>query len=471
MSSNKPTPGRRRSASSSKAGKTERRQQRSPLLIGYRPHPGQQRFHDQPERFRVLACGARWGKDLCSLVEVLRLVSAAAAQQDRPTTLVPRVHAWIVGPNFPLLTEPWRVFKRMIPVELIVSTNETKMAIELAGDIVVEFKSAEHPETLVGSGLDVLCLLEAALIPEVAWTTSLRPRLASPGRWGLLIASGTPKGRNWFQRLYAIGQNPEFPDTWSMQAATWDNPLIDPAEIDSMRQTMPSRAFSQEVAGEFVSDDGAVFRGVRSCIVAQRAPSGPVVVGIDWGTRRDSTALCAVDQTGHVVAFDSFRRIPWSQILDRVVTFIETARAQIVVPEINSIGDPLVEDLHNRLAGRAIRVEPFLTTATTKRQAIDRLALAIEQRRVSFPDIPQLVNELEIYEYATSAAGNVRFNAPSGAHDDAVMSFAFALHGAVVHAAPEPELAGGFIDAGDWSSGYNDDRADGYWEPYHRIRG
>jgi len=65
----------------------------------------------------------------------------------------------------------------------------------------------------------------------------------------------------------------------------------------------------------------------------------------------------------------------------------------------------------------------------------------------------------------------VRFNAPSGAHDDAVMALAFALHGAVVHAAPEPELAGGFLDAGDWSSGYNDDRADGYWEPYHRIRG
>ncbi len=461
--SSKPTSARSQSSgSSSKVGKAERRQQRSPLSIGYKPHPGQQLFHDRPERFRVLACGARWGKDLCSLVEVLRIVGAAAARPGLPTTLVPRVHAWIVGPSYPLLGEPWRVLKRMIPPEFVVSTNETKMALELTHDIVIELKSAERPETLVGSGLDVLCLLEAALIPKEAWETSLRPRLASPGRLGLLIASGTPKGRNWFQQLYADGQNPERTDTWSLQAATWDNPLIDPAEIENMRETMPSRAFSQEIAGEFVSDDGAVFRGVRSCIVAPRTPRGAVTVGVDWGTRRDRTALCAVDETGHVVAFDSFRRIPWSQILDRVVSFVENTHAQLVVPEVNGVGDPITEDLQNRLASRAVRIEPFVTTSTTKRQVIDRLALAIEQRRVSFPDIPQLVNELEIYEYSTSAAGNVRFSAPSGAHDDSVIALALAVYGAVIHAESQEEIAYGYIDGGDWSTGYGGGRESGW---------
>lgn len=451
-------PNTQESASSSKPSKKPRRQQHSQLSLDYRPHPGQQLFHDRPERFRIIAAGARFGKDTACLMELLRLVTTAAAEPDRPATIIPRVHAWIVGPTYPLLSEPWRVLKRTIPPSLIVATNETKMSIELVGDILIECRSAEHPETLVGSGLDVLCLLEFALIPEQAWTTSLRPRLASYGRWGLLIASGTPKGRNWAHRLYLAGQNPDQPDYWSMQAATWDNPLIDPAEIESMRDTMTSRAFAQEVAGEFVTDDGAVFRGVRGCIVPPREPRGSVTVGVDWGTRRDRTALCALDENGHLFAFESFRRIPWSQILDRVVSFIEATRAELVVPEINSIGDPVTQDLESRLAGRAIRIEPFLTTATTKRQAIDRLALAIEQRRVSYPDIPQLVNELEIYEYSQSPAGNVRFSAPSGQHDDAVMSFAFALHGSVLHARDASGPSGGYVDA----VGYGDDGGRSY---------
>lgn len=380
-------------------------------------------------------------------MDLLRLVTAAAEAPDRPKTLIPRVHAWIVGPNYPLLREPWRVLQRVIPQSLVVSVNETRMAIELVGDILIEFKSAERPETLVGSGLDVLCLLEAALIPEEAWTTSLRPRLSSYGRWGLLIASGTPKGRNWFHRLFQAGQDPEHTDIWSMRAASWDSPLVAPEEIESMRDTMPARAFDQEVAGNFISDEGAVFRGVRACILPPRDARGVVTVGIDWGQRRDRTALCAVDETGHVVAFEAFRRIPWSQILDRVVSFIGATGARRVVPEQNSIGDPLIEQLEERLAGRGISVEPFLTTATSKRQAIERLALAIEQRQCSFPDIPQLVNELELYEYSTSGSGSVRFSAPSGQHDDAVMAFAFALHGGRAAASSSGEPFG-WVDDG-----------------------
>ncbi len=451
-----PEPNIQPSASRSKAGEKLRRQPRSQLSLDYRPHPGQQLFHDRAERFRIIAAGARWGKDTACLMELIRLVTSAAAETSRPKTLIPRVHAWVVGPSFPLLGEPWRVLKRVIPPSLIVGTNESRMSLELAGDIVVEFKSAERPESLVGSGLDVLCLLEAALIPEEAWTVSLRPRLANPGRWGLLIASGTPKGRNWFNRLYAVGQDPEQRDVWSLRAATWDNPLIDPAEIESMRDSMPTRAFSQEVAGEFVSDDGAVFRGVRSCIVSPQAAIGRVTVGCDWGTRRDRTALAAVDEAGHTVGFDSFRRIPWSQILDRVVKFVEDHRAQLVIPEINSLGDPLVEDLQSRLSGRAVTIQPFLTTQTSKREAIDRLALAIEQRRISFPDIPQLVNELELYEYSTSPAGNVRFNAPSGQFDDAVMALAFAWHGTATSGAQEHEIAGGYVLPDGWSSVVDD---------------
>jgi len=417
---------RRTHESSSSDGTPTHRLPLSRLSVDYRPHPGQELFHRRPERMRIIAAGSRWGKDTASLMEMLALVTTAASA-DRPTTLIPRVHAWVVTPNYPLSSEPWRVVKRTI-AQLNPLINESHKSIELPGDILLEFKSAERPETLVGSGLDVLVLLEAALIPEVAWTTSLRPRLASPGRWGVLIASGTPKGRNWFHRLFLSGQDEQNIDIWSAQFATWDNPLIDPAEIDAMRDMMPERSFAQEVGGEFVTDDGAVFHGVRACIVPPRSAQGDVAVGVDFGMRQDSTAVIALDRSGHVVGFDCFRRIPYEQIIDRVAAFILNQRARIVIPESNGVGDPLCELLEKKLAGSNIRVAPFVTTSSSKRQIIDRLAISIEQRKVSFPDIPRLVNELEIFEFATSQTGTTRFNAPTGAHDDCVMALALAHH-------------------------------------------
>ena len=38
--------------------------------VPYKPHPGQREVHDSPARFRVPACGARWGKDRCTVNEL-----------------------------------------------------------------------------------------------------------------------------------------------------------------------------------------------------------------------------------------------------------------------------------------------------------------------------------------------------------------------------------------------------------------
>jgi len=42
--------------------------------VPYCPHPGQRKVHDSQARFRVMACGARWGKDRCTVNELIRQV-------------------------------------------------------------------------------------------------------------------------------------------------------------------------------------------------------------------------------------------------------------------------------------------------------------------------------------------------------------------------------------------------------------
>lgn len=76
-----------------------------------------------------------------------------------------------------------------------------------------------------------------------------------------------------------------------------------------------------------------------------------------------------------------------------------------------------------------MQVEGFQFTNTSKQQLIEHLAVLIEKQQIKFPDIRVLVNELSSYEYELTRAGNVRYNAPSGLHDDCVIALALAAWG------------------------------------------
>jgi hypothetical protein len=86
-------------------------------------------------------------------------------------------------------------------------------------------------------------------------------------------------------------------------------------------------------------------------------------------------------------------------------------------------GDPLLE----QVKALDIYVEGVNFTNVIKQRVIDNLALQIEQEKVSFPEIPELVNELSIYKYEITRAGNVTYTAPPGHHDDCVTSLALAV--------------------------------------------
>jgi len=91
-------------------------------------------------------------------------------------------------------------------------------------------------------------------------------------------------------------------------------------------------------------------------------------------------------------------------------------------------------------------IEGFKLTSASKTALIQRLIVGVEQRRVTWPSfVPTaqapgatqgvcsdwgiLTNEMKRYEYEISPSGGITYNAPSGYHDDCVMSLALANHG------------------------------------------
>jgi hypothetical protein len=150
-------------------------------------------------------------------------------------------------------------------------------------------------------------------------------------------------------------------------------------------------------------------------------------MGVDLARLRDYSVITVEDRaTHHVVYFERFNQISWEAQYARIADVARRYKAQVWM-DSTGIGDPIVDTI--RRAG--IKVEPFkIGGSAIKQQLIDKLRVNIENQRITFPLIPVLKRELESYEYNVSENGVVRFSAPSGEHDDAVISLALANWGA-----------------------------------------
>lgn len=365
-----------------------------------------------PARFRVLACGRRWGKSTLALMACLESVAEREAQ------------VWYVAPTFRMVDLHWRGLKRRLPTPFPGEVRQAERRLCLDNGAEIAFRSADNPDHLRGAGLDFVVVDEAAFIPDGAtvWAEALRPALAD--RRGRALVISTPCGRDWFWALWQRGQEGD-PELESFRYPTAANPLITPAELDHARRELPERIFRQEFEAAFLSDGGSVFRRVGELAVAPVVEPYPgrFVMGVDWAKRHDFTVLVVLEaETGTMVAFDRFNRLDYAVQTERLRLLAERWRVELILAEQNSMGEPLVE----QLARAGLPVQGFRTTPTTKARVIDALALAFDAGAIRVLPDPALIAELEAYTLEPTRTGQFRYSAPPGMHDDGVMALALA---------------------------------------------
>ena len=321
----------------------------------------------------------------------------------------------------------WRPIRR-IASKIGANVRLADKTIELSNGGTISIRSADKPDSLRGEGLDLVVMDECAFVKEDAWTEALRPALAD--RLGNAIFIGTPKGRNWFWRLWQLGQQ-NSQDYQSWRFTTYDNPYIQPSEIDAAKGTLPERVFLQEFMAEFVEDSGSVFRGVMDCATSteleQPIAGHSYIIGVDWGKSNDFTVISVIDNTTkRQVHLDRFNKIDYRFQIGRMESIVNTFNPVAIVAERNAMGEPLVEELF----ARDWPIQPFTTSNASKAAIIEGLALAIERQEIEILPDPVQTSELQAYELERLPSGLMRYNAPSGMHDDTVMALAMALYGA-----------------------------------------
>lgn len=246
-------------------------------------HPSQSAIAKSPARFKVVACGRRWGKTL--LAATLLLDGALRGKR-----------LWHVAPTYKQTLEGWDYLQKLVsqlPAGL-AKTNVSELTVHFKGGGSVQLRTADNPDNLRGAGLDGVVFDEAAMGKQGAWELVLRPALADKQGWALFIS--TPQHFNWFYDLWERGQSPEHPDWASWQLPTWDNPYIAQSEIDAAQRDMEPEDFDQEFGASFTAVGGAVFPllSANRPMYLRPMPSDlqfvRTGVGMDWGTTKEHNA-------------------------------------------------------------------------------------------------------------------------------------------------------------------------------------
>jgi hypothetical protein len=366
-------------------------------------HPGQLRVLREAGRFNVLECGRRFGKTHLG-VQLAIDVAIDGGEV-----------GWF-APTYRYLADPWRAVEKALG-PAIVKVDRVEKRLDLISGGSIDFWSLDSVDAGRGRRYDRVIIDEAGIVRDLgpAWQETIRATLADKrgDAWFL----GTPKGRNFFHRCFERGQIAD--GGWkSWRLPTTTNPTIRDEEIEAARRELPKQVFEQEFLGVPADDGGNPFGldAIERCI-AEKSSNPPKAIGVDLAKSVDYTVVCGLDEAGSVCLLERWQA-PWSETIGRIERMLGEVPALI---DSTGVGDPIVEDLQRKQP----RVEGFKFTQVSKQQLMEGLASAFQTGRIQIPD-GWLRTECETFEYQYTRTG-VRYEAPSGMHDDGVCALALAL--------------------------------------------
>jgi len=382
------------------------------------PHPGQLNvingFADSPHKFGVVATGRQYGKSLLAQNLMLYWLLGNSNQKG----------CWIS----PVYNQCRKVFNELTNAshQIITKQNKAELTIEFVNGSTLTFLSSERPDSIRGFSFNYVVIDEASFVSEQAVNEAILPTLSAIGKKCLIIS--TPKAKNWFYNAYLRGID-QGTDYVSFRGISTDNPHIDVNFINEQSKTLPDSIFRQEYLAEFTDSGNDVFVGVdfvcnlRNWDVPTK--NKRYYFGADIGLTNDYSVLTIIDESGRVAKIIRINGQLYEDIGKTFVTELRRFSVSGGYVESNGVGRPMFELIKSEIR----TTQEFYTTNENKAQGIRNLIYKIQQGELELPSeelFPHLKQELEAYSYKVNANGLITFNAPSGYHDDCVMSLMLA---------------------------------------------
>lgn len=394
---------------------------------GYTPHEAQKVIHDSKARFRVVVAGRRWGKSLM------------AAKEIEPVLMLPGRRVWIVAPVYDLTDKVFRevwdslILKQGLPTE---RKSDRERIIKFVWGATLEGKSAENPDSLLGEGLDLLVIDEAAKIKREIWEKYLRPTLTD--RQGAALFISTPEGYNWFHQIYLRGQDLEHPRWQSFQFPSWANPHLAATEIEEAKRVLASETFAQEYGAQFTTFAGRVYKEFdRSVHVIEPfliPESWQRYRAIDFGYTNPFVCLfLAVDEDENVYIYDEHYQA--GKTTDYHLAEIKRRRGNFQASFCDPSARQLIEDMRSKGLNLTPAVHDLRSGIEAVREKLrikedgpppDRVGAGWPSLFV-FKSCPNTIFEFEQYRYPETKGDGSEKEEPLKLNDHAMDALRYVL--------------------------------------------
>ena len=453
------------------------------VSIKYQPYPWQQKFHNSKKRFKVISGAARTGKDRsCTMEFTNKFIQML--NEDRDYTYVPKVHGWIIAPTYKLAGQLLREIMNTFPRELVVNYDKENYSIDTINGGLIEFRSADDPDSLVSVGLDIVWITEAARIKQFDIVIgNITDRLDSPGRGpngtgGLLLVNSSPRGRTFFNEVckWGIeGGRKQRPNWETFYVSRWDNPYFaslknkvfderifkwvertdDPylankrTYEEDLMLSRSDRQYREDILGLPSDDAGAQFPNFREQAVIDKpflskdelreyirdikTPKDYCTYSIGYDPAKSIDGACVVvycEQTGEVVELMQLEKIPYNvQINVYIKELVKKWNYAIVRYGKTGLGEAL-EDIF-KLAGIAYIAYP--EQGRNKEKLVENLTTLIKSNKFKIHNISdtaeKAIRQFEDYGFDISEKGKTitYSNMTAGGHDDFVSASYFAV--------------------------------------------
>lgn len=260
---------------------------------GYVPHDAQKIIQYDRHRHRAVSNGRRWGKTLLGGKEgeVTAFVKNKLGESQR---------GWIVGPNYSDCEKEFRVIFNSLKAlgvdqvssKFLNNTENGNMHIATNWGWDVQCKSAQHPDTLVGEGLDWVLLVEAGRLKRSMFTQYIRPALSDKRGWSMM--TGVPEIATDVSLLYwgyQRGQDTNRLPWMSWKMPSWTNTVVFPGgrndpEILEAEEDLTEDEFRRQYGGEFVEKVGRVIQEWDDDVHLKDLdfnPNWPLYAAVDYG--------------------------------------------------------------------------------------------------------------------------------------------------------------------------------------------
>ena len=314
--------------------------------------------------------------------------SYSASHDVIPYLFVPNARVWVVGPSYTLAEKEFRYIHQALvvnrkelglPKPKTCSTNPRSgnLYIEWPWGAILEGKTADRPDSLLGEAVDAVIYSEAAQLKRGIRERYVKPTLVT--RKGIELIPTTPDaGGEWVHEEFLKGDDDRFPEVkayhWGIEA----NPTYDMEEFEEAKKRYgeDSPVFREQYLGEWVFYAGAVYPNFNPDTHVIEPfdipPSWPRIRAIDFGHRDPFVCLwAAVGPQQELYFYREYYNREGPPIKEHAGNIIHMSRRERIgltvgdpsgaqaIEDLNYFGLPCVAANNDRLAGR-LRVAEYM---------------------------------------------------------------------------------------------------------------